>query len=461
VRISHLRLLFLVSGSLALAVLLRTGAIPAAQQLFGASDDRYGATQPRGAPTLVPDRVVLTISEDPARSLAVSWRTTTAARRGYVEIARAAADPRSTRSAIRHSATTRQFVADNGPVHYHSAVISGLEPGTLYAYRVGDGNRIWSEWFHTRTAPNGAAPLAFLYFGDAQNDVGSMWAGVVRRAFAALPDAAFMLHAGDLVDRPWDAQWAEWFAATGWIAATIPTIPAAGNHEYYPRDGAGGRVTAEGRRVLAQAWDHQFNLPQNGPDSLRNSVFYSDIQDVRVIVLNSQELLQDRALRAAQLDWLERVLADNPTRWTIVALHHPVHSTARGRDNTDLRTSLEPILSRFRVDLVLQGHDHSYARGDGRRVSPAPDARDAPREVGPMYVVSVSGPKMYDLDDDVDWYDTAAQHVQLFQIVRIDGDTLTFEAHTVAGQIHDAFTLVKRPGLRNILLDPATALRVH
>jgi phosphodiesterase/alkaline phosphatase D-like protein len=57
---------------------------------------------------------------------------------------------------------------------HHSAQLGDLEPNTLYAYRVG-GGEVWSEWFHHRTAGREPAPFSFLYFGDAQNDIRSLW----------------------------------------------------------------------------------------------------------------------------------------------------------------------------------------------------------------------------------------------------------------------------------------------
>ena len=58
------------------------------------------------------------------------------------------------------------------------------------------------------------------------------------------------------------------------------------------------------------------------------------------------------------------VLADNDQRWTVVTFHHPVWSGAEGRNNPALREIWGPILEEHGVDLVLQGHDHTYGRGN-------------------------------------------------------------------------------------------------
>ena len=46
-----------------------------------------------------------------------------------------------------------------------------------------------------------------------------------------------------------------------------------------------------------------------------------------------------------------------------------------------------------------------------------------------------------------------AEGTQLFQIISIDGDTLRLEAHTALGDLYDAFTLRKRPGQPNELIE--------
>jgi hypothetical protein len=79
---------------------------------------------------------------------------------------------------------------------------------------------------------------------------------------------------------------------------------------------------------------------------------------------------------------------------------------------------------------------------------------------GTVYVVSVSGPKMYVLDDEP-WWDRAAENTQLYQIISIDGGTLRYEARTAVGELYDAFELAKRDGLPNRLIDRPTRERRH
>ncbi len=165
------------------------------------------------APTAMPDRIILTLNEDPATTQTVNWRTSVEVATGLAEIAPAGAGPDFPLNAKRYEADTQALKSDLSTAHYHSVVFSELQPGTVYAYRVGDGVN-WSEWFHFRTASATPEAFSFVYFGDAQNNIRSMWSRVIREAYRDAPKAAFLLHAGDLVNRAEsDAEWGEWFGA--------------------------------------------------------------------------------------------------------------------------------------------------------------------------------------------------------------------------------------------------------
>ena len=60
------------------------------------------------------------------------------------------------------------------------------------------------------------------------------------------------------------------------------------------------------------------------------------------------------------------------------------------------------------------------------------------KESGTVYVVSVSGPKMYDISNDP-WMQRKARNTQLFQIISIQDDKLSYEAFTAHGELYDAF----------------------
>ncbi|MBN1344192.1 MAG: HEAT repeat domain-containing protein [Phycisphaerae bacterium] len=401
-------------------------------------------------PSPVPDRIVLSWVGDAATGRAVTWRTSTDVNRAFAEIAPAESGPGFLKQRRRVDAVTRPFKSALLTCHVHSTEFKDLKPATKYVYRVGDG-RNFSEWFQFRTAAAAPEPFSFIYFGDAQTDLRSMWSRVVRQAWSDAPKAAFMLHAGDLVNRAEsDAEWGEWFGAGGWLNGMIPVVATPGNHEYASAKEPDGRRV---RRITGH-WAPQFTFPANGPAGLEETVYYLDYQNLRIISLNSNERQEE------QTAWLEQVLSKNDRTWTVITFHHPIFSTAKGRDNPTLREIWKPVFDRHRVDLVLTGHDHTYGRtgliGAETNASTGTNWRSA--AAGTVYVVSVSGPKMYSLDRTprAEML-SVAENTQLYQIISIDGPLLRYEAHTATGDVHDAFVLCKDEALLAKLAREATS----
>ena len=386
------------------------------------------------APKKIPDRIVLTWSEDPTTTASVTWRTDTSITQAEGQIAEAKASANFTTWARSETAHTEKWKRNRLAAHFHSVTFKGLKPNTLYAYRVGSGD-IWSSWYQFRTASAEPDKFTFIYLGDAQNNLLSLWARTIRTAVLDAPHADFIIHAGDLVNNAnRDSDWHEWFESGDWIHAKIPSIPSPGNHEY-------SNYRDVSKRRLSVLWRPQFTLPENGPEDFTETTYYTDYQGARIISLNSNEHHKE------QVPWLEQVLENNPNKWTFVTFHHPIFS-AGGRANKDQREAWKPLFDKYAVDIVLQGHNHTYARG--HNIGSGATVRDTTK--GTVYVVSVSGPKQYRLKKDP-WVTRGAENTQLYQIITVSGDTLQYRAMTAVGELYDAFDLVKQIGKPNKLID--------
>ena len=428
------------------------------------------------APTVMPDRIVLGLSGDPKTTLSVNWRTSVDVTVGVAEIVLAEAGPYFPERAKQLTAATEALTTDLSTAHYHCVNFTELKPGSIYAYRVGDGTN-WSEWFQFRTAAESNQPFSFIYFGDAQNDLRSRWSRVIREAYRDAPDAAFLLHAGDLINvAEADKEWGEWFGAGAWLNAMVPNVAVPGNHEQAKLD--------DGKRRLSHHWRPSFSMPPNGPSGLEETCFTIQYHNMLLIGLNSNER------QAEQVAWLENVLAENRSQWVVCSFHHPIYSTGKDRDNAELRALWKPIFDKYRVDLVLTGHDHTYGRtgfsvppatsGKADKISQKADQKlfavsarvgdenvpsgvqKVDAETGTVYVVSVSGPKMYNHNRQ-DFMKRVAEDTQLYQVIHIDGDRLRFEARTAIGELYDAFELRKQPGQINKLveIDPEVPQRLR
>jgi len=264
-----------------------------------------------------------------------------------------------------------------------------------------------------------------------------LYARVIRQAYRSVPDARLMIFAGDLVDGGsgsllHDDEWGAWHEAGGFILGEIPVMPTPGNHEYYD-------PAERGKRTLNKYWRSGFTLPQNGPAGLEETAYSSDYQGVRYIFVNSDEMMRNPESVSVQAKWVEELLKNNPCKWTVMTFHHPIFSTSARRDNKAVREALKPLIDKYGVDLVLSGHDHTYARGN---VMPDGTVKKG-KKAGTVYVVSVSGSKQYQ-QDAVKWWETGLTYTQVWQTVKIDGNELEFMAYDASGTVVDQFTLKKK-----------------
>ena len=405
------------------------------------------------SPTKFPDHVVLSATEDPSTSIAINWRTEADNKVGFVELALAGPGPYFKKNSKKYKAErtvvdSQKAYNDGFKASYFEVKIDQLIPNKIYAYRVGNFH-FKSEWHHFKTANNQPIPISFLYVGDAQNYILELWSRVIRNAYKTAPDADFFIHAGDLVDKGHeDIDWNEWFAAGSFIHSEIPAIAVPGNHEYRYLDGS---VYSQDE-VLSVQWNAQFGFPKNGPRGLEKTCYYIDYPDLKIIALNSNVAIKRQA------KWLREILKSNDKKWIVVTYHHPLFSASTGRDNPEIRSLWQPIFEEYNIDLALQGHDHSYARGAiYEKPVVVKNENHGGNIIGPVYVVSVSGGKMYSVNKS-GWDEYGAtqakngERIQLFQHISIDGDRLTYRSFTATGELFDRFELLKENG-KNLYID--------
>lgn len=411
-----------------------------------------------------PDRIVASPGEDPARGFTVTWRTDDTVDEAIAEIVRATAAARfdlgsdafnaqvegvDLESVVIDYGATARPNGGRGRVHYHSVVFGGLEPDTLYAYRVRGARGAWSEWFQLRTAPL-SGPVAFLYFGDAQRGVRSHWSRAIRAGHETAPEARFIVHAGDLVNQgERDTEWAEWFAAGGFIHAVRPVIPVAGNHEYVATEEGG---VSDGGGQLTTLWRPQFTLPVEAelPEALYETVY--DIRytpDLHIFALDSSSTAWD-----AQMDWLARTAGGSDARWKIVVLHHSPFRPGISENAAALanRDRLLAVAEQTGVSVILAGHNHSYTRASYGEGAGGRAVLGDPADIDLAVIVSASGGMSGRLTAErfVNGNEALGDNIELerwgnntptFQVIAVDGGRLDYQAYTLIGELYDAFTL--------------------
>ena len=396
----------------------------------------------------VPDQVVVSFGDDPARSLAWTWRTDPTVRASVVKLQ--CLDGTSPRRLV---GTTRAIASDgllNDPlILRHVVEADGLEPDTAYRYAVGDGSESgWSPWYTARTAPGVGRDYAFLEMGDPQCGL-EEWGTLLHAARARRPDAGFLLIAGDLVDRGNErGNWDHFFLRAAGVFEGLPLMPCVGNHEYLDKGPA--------------IFSNSFRLPANGPRDIPHGLTYSfDYSDSFVAVLDSNPAVYSPAMARRQAEWLDERLARTEARWKFVVFHHPIYPSHPSRAQPQLAAAWGPIFDRHAVDLVFQGHDHAYLRTYPMRGDRPVDSGGS----GTVYVVSVSGQKFVPLADR-DYTARGFADIATYQTVDISPrrGTLLYRAFDVDGRELDRLEIDKsgrNPLAERPPLDPSLRRSSH
>ena len=144
------------------------------------------------------------------------------------------------------------------------------------------------------------------------------------------------------------------------------------------------------------------------------------LRNVRFIVLDSD------MLDAPQQAWLAATLERATEPWKICYFHHPLYSDGhRHGSQVDLRVALEPLFTKFDVNVVFSGHDHVY-----ERLAP---------QKGVYYFVVGSGGQLRKGDVRRSPMTLAAfDQDQTFLLAQVAGDELAFEAIARSGAVVDS-----------------------
>ncbi|MHB1560721.1 MAG: purple acid phosphatase family protein [Isosphaeraceae bacterium] len=383
----------------------------------------------------VPDQVAISYGTEAGRELVFTWRTSDDVTASAVRIAPAtssgtrALDPGAIRVVTGESSAVETANVLNDPViRRHRVAVGGLEPSRAYVYSLGDGaNDGWTDWRTVATAPGPDRAVRFLYLGDAQTGLEG-WGRLLATAARQASPADFLILAGDLVDRGNErTNWDHFFLRAAGVFDRLPVMPCAGNHEYLD--------------VGPRLYRANFALPSNGPPGIDAGLVYSfEASDAFFAVLDSTLAVWDPAMARRQAEWLDSALARTRARWKIAVFHHPVYPSHPWRDMPALREHWVPVFDRHHVDLVLQGHDHSYQRTHPLRNH----HRATGPERGTIYLIAVSGDK-YVEGAHRDGVAKAMSHVSTYQAIEVDPATrrLTYEARTADGRLVDSFAITK------------------
>jgi hypothetical protein len=174
---------------------------------------------------------------------------------------------------------------------------------------------------------------------------------------------------GDTAYETVDAETLKGYDAS-WGRFLDRTHAVVGNHEYY-----GGGPDAY--------WGYFGD--RAGP---RDEGWYSyDVGAWHVVVLNSECGEVDCATNGDQGEWLAEDLAAHSARCTLAAFHRPRFSSGEEYGDDESVSGFWQVLQDAGVDVVLNGHEHSYERFAPQRESGRATAEEGMAE----FVVGTGG----------------------------------------------------------------------
>ena len=293
--------------------------------------------------------------------------------------------------ATEFEGTQTEAVTIDGVKYYSNKVIvKNLKADTNYYYQVMQNGK-WqdAEAYTTKSF----SEFSFLYVGDPQigasknqtsteqekmvsagNEVSSSaadnlaarndgynWNNILNDAVKDHSDVSFIVSAGDQVNAGKNER--EYAAYLGADALTsLPVATTIGNHD-----------------SVSNQYSLHFNNPNAFSSSDANYIqgqteagtdYYYSYGNVLFIVLDTNNYNC-----ATHENVMKKAISENKdAKWRIVVFHQDIFGSGYDHSDSDgmvLRTQLTPLMDKYDIDVVLQGHDHTYSRtyqlqGDGK-----------------------------------------------------------------------------------------------
>ncbi len=432
----------------------------------------------------------------------INWATNRSSTEGSVMWALQGSD--GTCTPTEETSATRTSISVNSVGLYQwKAQLSGLEPDSVYCYRVFLGSdsavdllgEADSPRFRSQIAEGADVPFTFAVFGDwgaVYNADGTNPPQASLMAQIAQSDARFALTVGDNAyesgsQNNYGDLYARGPTTSGvfgpefWAepGASIPLFPAIGNHGFarndtnhphltnFPEDRAVDNSNGKYTRAsyCCMNGTNEATYPQTWyAFSAGNARFYvlqATWSDGNVGTATDYENDYDYhwTPTSEQYQWLEDDLASNPSEVKFAFFHYPLYSDSRHqRSDTFLQgaESLEGLLAEHGVDIAFNGHAHIYQRN----VRPHDDGLVS-------YVTGAGGARLGPIGEDgcgpttaygLGWSYSAnngqgrgsscgsapvpgsVNDVHHFLLVEVDGTTVTVSPINASGNSFDVVT---------------------
>ncbi len=217
-----------------------------------------------------------------------------------------------------------------------------------------------AEGLSQQGAPVSERTVEFLVIGDwgtggtGAKRVSKAMTEVYRKhgatAIISTGDNFYPSGVSDVHDPQWQGTFEKIYPAGD---LPVPFWAVLGNHDYRKNPDAqvdySGRTLADGTitrwRMPARAWSTAFTSTDG-------------TLSVRLVGIDTQQLIGDAAKRKAHLEWIDSTLAAAKEQWLLLVGHHPVYAHGHYGDNAALKKHLAPLMIRHGAHAYFNGHEH-------------------------------------------------------------------------------------------------------
>lgn len=329
----------------------------------------------------------------------------------------------------------------------HKINLFGLTPDTTHCYRIylpanGTGSVYEAEQGYFNSFPDkDKDEFSFLAFGESGAGTAAQY-----RIADLIGDLTptLVVHTGGIVstglDRDADFQY---FQPYSTITARVPFYPALSPSEYGPNKAS---ATAA-KNFLRQQFTNYHSIPYTG--QLPNFYFF-DVGKARFFVLDTNfhygvEAAPSLAKGSKQYLWLERYLANANKRdasgkpeiiWKFVVMNAPLYSSGPHQPATEMLEAVEPLFTRYGVDVVFQGMNRHYERTKLVKEGELDDS-------GVIYVtLGGGGRSLENKAHDYEWTEFFSKKYN-FAVITVKGRTMSLIVYDDNAEIIDSFELIK------------------
>lgn len=329
----------------------------------------------------------------------------------------------------------------------HKINLFGLTPDTTHCYKIylpadGTDSVYEAEQGYFNSFPDKEKnEFSFIAFGESGAGTAAQYK-LADLMSDLTPTLA--IHTGGIVstglDKNADYQY---FQPYSTITARVPFYPAISPSEYGPNKASAQAA----KNFLRQQFTNYHSIPYTG--QLPNFYFF-DVGKARFFVIDTSfysgvQAAPTLAKGSKQYMWLEKYLANANKKdasgkpeliWKFVVMNAPLYSSGPHQPDPEMFEAIEPLLSKYGVDVVFQGMNRHYERTqlvkDGE-----------PDDSGVIYITLGGGGRaLENKAHDNEWTESFSKKYH-FAVITVNGRILSLTVYDDNAEIIDSFELQK------------------